>query len=103
MDEPFKEGEDASLRLPEEMRLKFEEHYADKGVTFSGDVCDRCGALVRMRHELHATWHKNVSLQLWLVGEWAREMMEWKKNAGEMMVAMGDLLLVELGEEPSGR
>lgn len=104
MDEPFKEGEDASLRLPASMLEKFEAHYADRAVSFEGgEFCRRCGSRVPpFNHKLHATWHKNVSMQLWLVAEWAKEMQDWKGKVSEMMLALGDMLLVQLGEDPSG-
>lgn len=64
---------DISTILPEDMRLEFEEHYAKQDrITWDFLAsCSRCGAAVSSAlREVHELWHKNISVQMWMMKGW---------------------------------
>lgn len=92
--------EDVTAFLPEETREQFEAHYAKSPpIEVQSNACNRCGVVVG-DVGLHAVWHKNVSVQLWLFKEYVHE---HTRNHGKLNYALSQLTDILTGEEePSG-
>jgi hypothetical protein len=64
------------LNLPAKMRNAFAEHYSKQPeIRFiGGEYCSRCAAKVdSMMLDRHRNWHRNVSCQMWMMGQFVQD------------------------------
>lgn len=64
--------------LPPELLAEFLDWFKEPAYSGGGDNadggCGRCGSTVAWsRWETHKAWHRNLSLQVWLLGKWVAQ------------------------------